>query len=329
MVFTDLVEANWLHVKNASLNTDWQSQEFSVTPQNSHGPYGRAARVSNVVSNPLKDRFSSTGPSVLGGDAGLQLWVRSKLEGDLVSTAEIDTMRNDILYGSFRAAIKLTGVPGTCEIDLEFLSSQLNETSSPVNLVLHSSLSLQDGNDASHSPTFKVVQLPFKPDEGFHEYRFDWAPDKVSFYADGKWLLDMTQDIPVEPGHIAISHWSNGNDLWSGGPPKTDAVMTVSYIKGYFNSSHSSRQSDYRRRCTNPNAANAVCAVPDQLTAPDPSGPNGNSTASTYFFSENRNQTNNQTVYSDKKKGEAASLGGSGGSFLLMLAVTAAIAVLI
>jgi hypothetical protein len=114
MVFTDLIEANWLHLKNASLDTDWQPQNFSVDPQDSHGPYGRAARVSNVVSNPLKDPYSSSGPSVLGGDAGLQLWVRSTLEGDLVSTAEIDTMRNDILYGSFRAAIKLTGIPGTC-----------------------------------------------------------------------------------------------------------------------------------------------------------------------------------------------------------------------
>lgn len=214
----------------------------------------------------------------------------------------------------------------TQEIDLEFLSSQLNATSSPVNLVLHSSLSLQDGNDASRSPTFKVVQLPFKPDEGFHEYRFDWTPDKVSFFADGKLLVEMTQDIPVEPGHIAISHWSNGNELWSGGPPKTDAVMTVSYIKGYFNSSLPSRQSDYHRRCTNPNAANAVCVVPDQLTAPDPSGPNGNSTASTYFFSENHNKTNNQTVYSDKKKGGAASLGGS---FWLTLVITAAVATFI
>jgi hypothetical protein len=137
----------------------------------------------------------------------------------------------------------------------------------------------------------------------------------------------MTQDIPVEPGHIAVSHWSNGNELWSGGPPKTDAVMTVSYIKGYFNSSLSSRQSDYHRRCTNPKAANAICAVPDQLVAPDPSGPNGNATASTYFFSEDHNKTNNQTVYSDKKKGGAAGMGGSGGSFLLMLAITIAIAV--
>ncbi|KAH0548009.1 hypothetical protein GP486_008249 [Trichoglossum hirsutum] len=332
MVFTDLLETNWQHIKNVTLDTDWQPQAFNVSAGDSHGPYGRAARVSNVVSNPLNDTHSNSGPSLHGGDAGLQLWVRAKPEGDLVSTGEIDTVRNDILYGSFRTSMKLTGVSGTCgaffyyfndtqEIDFEFLSSQLNATSSPVNLVLHSTLSLQAGNDASHSPTFKVIQLPFKPDEGFHEYRFDWMPDKVSFYADGQWLVDMTQDVPVQPGHIAVSHWSNGNDLWSGGPPKTDAVITVQYTKAYFNSSHSNRQADYARRCTNPNGPKAICVVPEL---------DGNSTADTYFFSEHFNQTVNQTVYNDtknSKKNDASDMGGSNKSFWATLMLMSAMAV--
>ncbi|KAH0538410.1 hypothetical protein FGG08_005010 [Glutinoglossum americanum] len=332
MVFTDLIETDWLHIKNASLDTDWQPQEFDVSPQNSHGPYGRAARVANVISNPLNDSHSNSGHSVLGGDPGLQLWVRAKPEGNLISTGEIDTMRNDILYGSFRASMKLTGEPGTCgaffyyfndtqEIDFEFLSSQFNATSSPVNLVLHSSLSLQDGNDASHSPTFKVMQLPFRPDEGFHEYRFDWTPDKVSFYADGQWLVDMIQDVPTQSGHIAVSQWSNGNELWSGGPPKSDAVMTIQYIKAYFNSSHSNRQADYARRCSNPSAAKAICVVPELSGSP---------TFDTYFFSENFNQTVNQTVYNDTKKNDAPHPGeGSNRSFWATLVLMAAIIALL
>jgi hypothetical protein len=55
---------------------------------------------------------------------------------------------------------------------MEFLSAQMNSTSSPVNLVLHSTLSEIDGGDAKNTPTFKVVPLPFKPVDGFHEYRF-------------------------------------------------------------------------------------------------------------------------------------------------------------
>ena len=136
--------------------------------------------------------------------------------------------------------------------------------------------------------------LPFRPDGGYHEYRFDWSPGKVSFYADGAWLKDMTEAVPTSPGHITFSHWSNGNADWSGGPPSVDAVMTVSYMKAYFNSSASSRQQAYSRRCTNPAATNATCVIPVQTVAPDLSGSEGNSTAHTFFFNQQHNMTADQ-----------------------------------
>jgi hypothetical protein len=55
---------------------------------------------------------------------------------------------------------------------MEFLSAQMNETYSPVNLVLHSVLSMKDGGDASLTPTYKIFPLPFHPADGVHEYRF-------------------------------------------------------------------------------------------------------------------------------------------------------------
>ena len=30
------------------------------------------------------------------------------------------------------------------------------------------------------------MTLPFDPTSGFHDYRFDYASNSVSFYADGK-----------------------------------------------------------------------------------------------------------------------------------------------
>lgn len=192
---------------------------------------------------------------------------------------------------------------------MEFLSSQLNDTTSPINLVLHSSLSLDSGGDASGTPTFKVIQLPFEADKAVHEYRFDWQPDKVSFYADGQWIADMTekQFIPSVAGKIVLSHWSNGNPLWSGGPPEEDAFMLVQYVKAYFNTTNKDRLGDYGKRCTNPNGPNAVCQIPDQIGAPlfYPS----DSSQRPYFFSQDPgdNKTSNQTIYgeveSGKKKG--------------------------
>ena len=178
---------------------------------------------------------------------------------------------------------------------MEFLSKQFNDSSSAVNLVLQTPLSMAAGYDASNTADFKAEALPFRPDEEFHEYRFDWSPEKVSFYADGQWLHDMTRYSPNSPGHLVLNHWSNGDPLWSAGPPQNDAVMTVSYIKAYFNSSDPARQEAYVARCPTLNP-NEVCEIPTQTTPPDPSGANGNQTAHTYFFSLDAGHTPNQTV---------------------------------
>ena len=174
---------------------------------------------------------------------------------------------------------------------MEFLSKDFNDTSDPVNLVLQSPESLRAGFNAAGTGSFDIAQLGFKPEEGFHEYRFDWTPDSVMFYADGKLLNTMTKSIPTSPGHITLSHWSNGDPAWSAGPPEVDAIMTVEYLTGYFNSSETQRQSDYTHRCKDPNAPNAKCVVPEVSAPPD-----GNTSAHTYFFSQEKNMTVNQTV---------------------------------
>ena len=185
---------------------------------------------------------------------------------------------------------------------MEFLSSQYNDTSHPVNLVLQSEQSAQAGFNAANTGTFDVQQLPFSPDDGFHEYRFDWSPDAVKFYADGVLLQTMNKSIPTSPGHITISHWSNGDPRWSGGPPEEDAITTISYFKAYFNTSSSLRQQDWEKRCKDPAADKATCAVPEIAN---------NATAKTFFFSQQHNQTPNQTVSGEKSLASSIRCGGS------------------
>ena len=178
---------------------------------------------------------------------------------------------------------------------MEFLSREQNATSSPVNLVLQSPQSQEQGFNAVGTGDFQIQQLPYEPEEGFHEYRFDWSPDAVMFYADGKLLHTMTKSIPTSPGHITLSHWSNGDPNWSAGPPASDAILTVEYLKGYFNSSDVQRQDDWKNRCHDIKAVNATCPVPEVTAAP-----NGNSSAHTFFFSQQKNMTVNQTVSGEK-----------------------------
>ncbi|KAL8715362.1 MAG: hypothetical protein Q9220_000695 [cf. Caloplaca sp. 1 TL-2023] len=303
-LYTELTESDFLHMKNIN-ESGWIPQQYTVDPEDARGPFGKDAEPQQIKFNPLKSRYDWAGDGINGGDAGAQITVKggSPGKGGAIPMGEMDTNRTDMLYGSFRAGIKLTGTPGTCgaffwylndsqEIDMEFLSSQFNATSHPVNLVLQSEASVAAGFNAHNTDAFQVHQLPFDPSDGFHEYRFDWFTDKVDFYADGVFLRTMTgMGVPSDAGHLAISQWSNGDPNWSGGPPTQDAVMTVNYVKGYFNSSDTKRQDDWKNRCKDISAAKATCEVPE-ITAP----PQGNASAKTFFFTQQHNMTVNQTV---------------------------------
>lgn len=186
---------------------------------------------------------------------------------------------------------------------MEFLSAQLNTTSQPVNLVLQSSQSEAAGYDAANTRTYKVHQLSFIPSNGFHEYRFDWLSGSVKFFADGILLDTMEQAVPTSPGHITLSHWSTGNPNWSAGPPTTDAILTIQYLKGYFNSSDPTRQRDWAKRCMDVSAPNATCAIPDITEAP-----NGNVSAKTFFFSMQANETANRTVSGTRRTNQGRAL---------------------
>ncbi|RDW94809.1 glycoside hydrolase family 16 protein [Coleophoma crateriformis] len=311
-VFTDLLESDFLHITNISLDTDWQPQSYNVTAEASRGAYGTGFLVTNVVSKPIANVGSFSGPGSLGGDPGLQFLVDGGIpKSDYVGCAEMDSARTDMLWGTYRAAMKLTPVPGTVsaffwyfndsmEIDMEFLSEQwvFENNTFPVNLVLQSTASVAAGYNAAGTGNYIVTNLPFNPTDGYHEYRIDFIPGNVIFYGDGAVLAHMnTSAVPTMAGHLILTQWSNGNPLWSYGPPATAAIMTVSYVKAYFNSSLLERQTAWEMRCKDGNALNAICPIPDQTTAPSVLKTTDNTTALPYFFSNDDNKTANQTVY--------------------------------
>jgi beta-glucanase (GH16 family) len=111
----------------------------------------------------------------------------------------------------------------TQEIDMEFLSKQFNETDSSIlNLVIQSPESQAAGFNAIYTPGFADPRLLFRSDMAFHDYRFDWTPGQVAFYADDRLLRVMTENIPDSGGHMVFNHWSNGDEGWSAGPPTQD-----------------------------------------------------------------------------------------------------------
>lgn len=98
VIFTDLIETQFSQAKDMSQETDWVAQQFNVSAEAGRGDYGKAFAPSNVAV-----------------DNGLELRVgRNTTEDRLVSSAEIDTKRLDLRWGSYRAGLKLTSVAGTC-----------------------------------------------------------------------------------------------------------------------------------------------------------------------------------------------------------------------
>ncbi|KAK3333468.1 concanavalin A-like lectin/glucanase domain-containing protein [Cercophora scortea] len=300
-VFTEVLESNFALLQDVALDTDWARQAFNVTAERARGRHGEMFATDNVATHP-------------GPEDGLQLSVRSQLVDGMVSGAEVDSTRLDLSYGTFRALMKMSSIPGTCaaffwylndtqEIDIELLSREFDaaNASYPVNLVLQSREAAESGFNAAQTGTFVKAYLPFDPTKDFHEYRIDYVPGQVFFYADGALLAGMNGSaVPTSAGHLILQHWSNGNALWSGGPPDRDAVLTVGYVKAYFNSSTARRREDWMRRCGGGggggDSANAVCDIPSVSPA--------NSSARGWFFSDRGNMTNNQTVY-DQDSGSA------------------------
>jgi hypothetical protein len=278
-----------LHIDNAAKLDLWLPQEYTQTPQAANGPFGRIFDVQNVVANPLNNANSWSGSGIHGGDPGLQLWVNSTLtSGDdnsqLVHCSEIVLQRGDLLYGSFRISMKTSSVNGTCgafffyrddtsEIDMEFLSKQqLPNNNNSVNLVIQSSENGGLGYTAPGSPDFAHISLSRNPSEAYVEYRFDWLPGHVDFFADDTLIKSMTDNIPSGPGRLHISHWSNGNPGWSAGPPQTDAVLTVSYVKAYFNSSEESIAAASMKNCPMNISATGACEIPSRGAVGDGEG---------------------------------------------------------
>jgi len=288
----------------------------------------------DIFSNPVANSTNYSTTGMLGGDAGVQLSVGGGIPTNgYVPVAQMNSAREDLLYGTFRALMKITPVPGTCsaffwvrpndtcpisivlaphaismeakltelkyfsnsqEIDFEILSSQFNFENGtfPINLILQSEQSAQQGFVNVGSPNWKVVNLPFDPTSAFHEYRIDFVPGNVIFYADEKALAKIsTTAVPTSPGHLILNNWSNGDPTWSAGPPAQKAVTTVAYVKAYFNSSDPARQEAANLRCTDPSSQGSKCPIDDQSIAPN------SGSLFTSLFSNLPNSTNNQTIY--------------------------------
>lgn len=84
-----------------------------------------------------------------------------------------------------------------------------------------------------------VYDLGFDASEEFHEYGFEWQPDAITWYVDGKAVYTATENIPQTPGKLMMNTWpGTGVDSWLGhydGTVRLTAEYDWMKIKEYTN----------------------------------------------------------------------------------------------
>ena len=82
----------------------------------------------------------------------------------------------------------------------------------------------------------KMYSLGFDASQGFHTYGFDWQPDHITWYVDGKAVYTANDNIPRTAGKIMMNTWpGRGVDEWlnrfNGRTPLTAYYQWVTYNK--------------------------------------------------------------------------------------------------
>ncbi len=79
-----------------------------------------------------------------------------------------------------------------------------------------------------------MYDLGFDASEGYHTYGFDWQPDHITWYVDGKAVYTAYSNIPSTPGRIMMNAWPGiGVDEWlkpfNGNTPLTASYQWVTF----------------------------------------------------------------------------------------------------
>ena len=81
-----------------------------------------------------------------------------------------------------------------------------------------------------------MYDLGFDASQGYHTYGFDWQPDHIAWFVDGKEVYRATDNIPSTPGKIMMNTWPGRDvDEWlkpfDGKTPLTARYRWVTYNK--------------------------------------------------------------------------------------------------
>lgn len=184
----------------------------------------------------------------------LNLNVSAKTSKHLVNGAEIETKRQDMLYGSFRSLMRSAApyAGGGSALAMRLLHN--DSISAELDL-----LSMDDSGVTAKYATTTNGQTPLPENSinyttlldsdynqspwDFWEYRMDWSEESIEWYAGVNKTRTMEATNWTLPVSVSFKHWSLGLVNWTQGPPQNDSGAAIGWMRLFFNSSVTSPES--------------------------------------------------------------------------------------
>ncbi|OQU98030.1 hypothetical protein CLAIMM_03867 [Cladophialophora immunda] len=169
----------------------------------------------------------------------------SKQTGYAVSCAEVTTVEEKILYGSFRTTAIFSAEPGTChgiffyksdtqECDIEYVTDPASLSNNGPDNPIPLWYTNQALDPTKVDKSCESGPAPSNCTTHTHEYRIDWTADFTAFYIDGVCQKNFTNNIPNVPGQLVWNNWANGDKGWAAGPPNRENVFKIQKIVMYY-----------------------------------------------------------------------------------------------
>ncbi|CAD0093950.1 unnamed protein product [Aureobasidium vineae] len=201
-----------------------------------------------------------------GTQQSLDLFVDPSTNHHVVNGGSVESLRKDILHGSFRASVQGSG-PWTGGSALSMML-QFNKTSSMEIDMLNNDnpenariTTLINGEYPSQKYGLNYTILEKGSDNlsavnpwDFITIRMDWTKNHINFTL----AENLTRSIPykkdafpTEPMPLGFKHWSTGDSEWMQGPPKNRSVASVAWVRAFFNSSvtTTAQQQQFNTQC--------------------------------------------------------------------------------
>lgn len=154
-------------------------------------PYARQFNVSNIIA-------TSGQP--------LQMLVPGGQSASPIESAQMTTSYDDVLYGSIRTVAKASNIAGTVH---GFFMYEDDNQETDIEIQTTNLTAVHWTNQQTYSGAPTTTSFSAAPDDittAFHEYRYDWLPDRCDFYIDGVLQNTFTENIPTSAGYLM---WNN------------------------------------------------------------------------------------------------------------------------